>query len=298
MILDLHIVPELGEYYLDALTPADVTMWRDKQEGMPSTINTRLRVFRTLINDAVADLDLARNPAARVRALREKRAEDEPNSLTPEELGKVLAYLREHEPTWYALFVTLALTGTRFGEVSALKWDDIDHERKIVHIRRSQWRGIVDTTKTGSARTIPLTEELDTVLKEHRQRLLKDQAPGLEDGWVFPSKVGTLLFARSLRKPLHNALEATKLDCRFTVHGFRRTFNNLVRQVASGEVVRSMTGHVTERMTEHYSHIGTEEKRKAVTSALRLVTDQYGPNGGTKSGTIGGTLEPKLETVD
>jgi hypothetical protein len=39
------------------------------------------------------------------------------------------------------------------------------------------------------------------------------------------------------------------------VHGFRRTFNNLPRQVASGEVVRSMTGHVTERMTEHYSHV-------------------------------------------
>ena len=31
--------------------------------------------------------------------------------------------------------------------------------------------------------------------------------------------------------------------------------NNLLRQVAQGEVVRAVTGHVTERMTEHYSHV-------------------------------------------
>jgi hypothetical protein len=30
--------------------------------------------------------------------------------------------------------------------------------------------------------------------------------------------------------------------------GFRRTFNNLLRQVTTGAVVRSVTGHITERM--------------------------------------------------
>jgi len=32
-----------------------------------------------------------------------------------------------------------------------------------------------------------------------------------------------------------------------------------------------MTGHVTERMKEHYSHIGADEKRAAVSEVLRLV---------------------------
>lgn len=32
-----------------------------------------------------------------------------------------------------------------------------------------------------------------------------------------------------------------------------------------------MTGHATEAMTEHYSHVGLREKHKAVAELLRLV---------------------------
>jgi integrase len=47
-------------------------------------------------------------------------------------------------------------------------------------------------------------------------------------------------------------------------HGLRRTFNDLLRQVSSGEVVRSIMGHLGERMTEHYSHVRGDEKAIAV----------------------------------
>lgn len=56
-----------------------------------------------------------------------------------------------------------------------------------------------------------------------------------------------------------------------TVHGLRRTMNNLLRQVTHGEVVRSVTGHVTERMTEHHSHIGNDKKSSAVAKVVQLV---------------------------
>ena len=75
----------------------------------------------------------------------------------------------------------------------------------------------------------------------------------------------------SLRKPLLVALEAAGLEGHLTTHGLRRTFNDLMRQVSSGEVVRSIMGHVTERMTEHYSHVRSDEKADAVARILRLV---------------------------
>jgi hypothetical protein len=69
------------------------------------------------------------------------------------------------------------------------------------------------------------------------------------------------------------------------VHGFRRTFNNLMRQVSEDKVVlRSMTGHATEEMTEHYSHVGLREKHAAVAELMRLVptfrADQRDRSGG------------------
>jgi integrase len=98
--------------------------------------------------------------------------------------------------------------------------------------------------------------------------MIAAKAPGLSDGWVFPTSVGTLMMHSTLQKPLKAALAEAGIKKRFTIHGFRRTFNNLLRQATSGEVVRSMTGHVTERMTEHYSHVDADEKRAAVRLAL------------------------------
>ena len=69
--------------------------------------------------------------------------------------------------------------------------------------------------------------ELAQVLAEHRMRMLGAQAPGLADGWVFPSKKGTLRAHSALNKPLAAALAAAGIEQRFSVHGFRRTFNNL-----------------------------------------------------------------------
>lgn len=56
-----------------------------------------------------------------------------------------------------------------------------------------------------------------------------------------------------------------------TTHGLRRTFNNLSRQVAGEIVTRSITGHVTQEMTEHYSHVDRSEKLAAVGKVVRLV---------------------------
>jgi integrase len=96
------------------------------------------------------------------------------------------------------------------------------------------------------------------VLEERRRALEAQHHPGLAEDWVFATSEGTLLITSTLRKPFRRALAACGITRRQTIHGLRRTFNNLVRQVASGEVVRSMTG--PQRKTpsvEGVSSIGT-----------------------------------------
>ena len=268
-MLDHHILPALGDHYVDAISPQDVILWRDAQHAKASTVNSRLRVLRAMLRDAQADLGLARDPCARVRTIPEEPPVG--NRLKPEDLQRVLAYLRANEPGWYPLFLTMALTGARFGEVSALEWSDIDEDAQVIWIRRSQWQGRVGTTKTGKVRDVPLPPLLKDVLKQHRQRLVRNQAPGLSEGLVFPSRVGTYRRNAALRKPLKRALQAAGIADRFTLHGFRRTWNNLLRQVSSSAITQSMIGHETEEMFLHYSHIERDEKHSAVERALALV---------------------------
>ena len=54
------------------------------------------------------------------------------------------------------------------------------------------------------------------------------------------------------------------------MHVLRRTFNNLSRQVAGAIVTRAITGHVTEEMTEHYSHVDRAEKLRAADQVVAL----------------------------
>lgn len=272
--LEGHILPELGDLYVDAVAPADVIAWRDRQRGAPSTINGRLRLLRTLFADARVQLGLPRDPTERIPALREDVAgdDDDTNTLTADELRLLLEAARTLTPKWYPLIATMAMTGMRFGEATALRWEDVDEAGGVIRIRRAQWHRRVGTPKTGTARTVPLLRALAAILAQHRRDLLESQAPGLAAGWIFPGATGELLYGSALTKPLAKVLAAAKITRRFTPHGLRRTFNNLVRQVTSGQVVRAITGHVTEAMTEHYSHVGAAEKFAAASLALRLVS--------------------------
>jgi integrase len=273
-----HILSGLGDIFLDALELEDLVRWRDSQKASASTVNGRIRVLRTILRwEGMAIL------AGRLRSLREPTNE-EPKAMTAEELAGVLGAVKLGAPQWYPLVLTLALTGLRWGEATALRWDDVDLEEELIRVRRAQWRGKLDTTKNETRRTVPVVDILAEALREHREAQVRRQAKGLEEGWVFPSSEGTLPFQSVLTKPLRAAAVACGMARWVTgkqgkqaegrvpsAHWFRHTFNNMVRQVAQGEVVRAMTGHLTEEMTDHYSHVTLDERRQAVGAALRLV---------------------------
>jgi len=79
-------------------------------------------------------------------------------------------------------------------------------------------------------------------------------------------------------------LKAAKVKRRFTLHGLRYTFTDLIRLSKADAVVRrALTGHVTREMQDHYSHVGTEEKRAAIGGALKLVVITKGAKNGERT---------------
>ena len=147
------------------------------------------------------------------------------------------------------LVVLLAYTGLHFCHASALRWEDWDEEHDVLRIRRKHVRGKVGpvSRKKRAPKEYPVEPELKEVLLAHRKRLMAEQAPGFAEGWMFPAANGAPRTPNSLDRAWAKCLELAKIEKRFTVHGLRYTFTDLVRRANVDVVVRrALAGHVTE----------------------------------------------------
>lgn len=262
------------------------------------SINGMLRVLKTATKDMQVELELRLWACDRVTGPRvPKYTRAQPNVLTANEVPLVLAQL---EPPWLPLAQVMVWTGVRFCEAAALRWEDFDEVTGEIRIERSAYRGqVADRTKTDEPRVVAAPPALKAVLRDHRGWMLATQHPGLSSGLVFPSMAGKPMHSGQLSKPLHSAAEKAGVAKRITPHGLRRTFNNLLRQAGVEHVtIRSMTGHTTDAMTHHYSHVELFEKQHAQGRVIALTQPNSTPSGGESGdGVEGSALSQKKGCV-
>lgn len=289
-----RIIPAIGDYFVDRITSADVielvAKW-SRVERRPGEVYSRdsvngwIRVLKTVMRaakraDVVLEIRALPRPVDAHEAL-----EDEGRGLSLDELR---AFLRvgptvDSVRAWWPLLATMAWTGLRFGEVTALEWRDLDDQAGVLRVRRAQWRGIVGHPKAkASVRAVAITDELRDALRAHRAALIAEQHPLLARGLMFPTGVrkdGELRSASGyvsnagVGKAVLRACAAAKIDLgdRPWVHCLRHTFNNFLRQVTTEIVRQALVGHADEEIGKVYSSVGLEEKRAAVGSLVRLV---------------------------
>ncbi len=270
-----HLSAWLQQMPLSDIRRADVQQWMmaARKKYAARSVNGWLRVLRACLAEAVADGLIPTNPATQVRPLKEEVDLEQTNSLRASELGKLLAVLAAMDATIHAIAATQAFTGLRWGEASALKWEDYDEGTGVLRIRRAVCeRELRPVTKTRKARTVGIPEVLVKILREHRERLVREQHPGLASGLMFPSKAGTPLGAGRISDALRAACKKAGINTRFTSHGFRRSLTDLLRNAQVDPVVAAgLTGHETERMRRHYSTVRDEEAVNVSERVARLV---------------------------
>jgi integrase len=280
----------LGDYWIDAIEPRDVrgalAGWREGGDAS-DTVAGRLRVLHTFaVEERCARI--VEGVSVRRDVREDERIEDEGRGLSLDELRAFLdagptAKRRKQsaEPiaSWeraWALVATMAWTGLRFGEASALEWQDVDLDAGTIRVRRAQWRGIVGHVKAScSKRTIVIPAELVDVLREHRRAMVAGQQRGVSSPLVFPSRRAGARYVTNThaRKAIQCVMQAAKIDIdgRPVVHCLRHTFNDCLRQNASELVRRALVGHADDESGERYSTIALSEKRAAVAGVVRMV---------------------------
>ena len=98
-------------------------------------------------------------------------SEKKPEILSLEEIQKLIEKANETEHPWRRIWAAALLTGMRSGELYALTWKDIDLNNRLINANKSHNNRlkIIKSTKNGCWRQVPISEELEAVLKEQRR---------------------------------------------------------------------------------------------------------------------------------
>jgi integrase len=163
--IEFHLRPRFGPTPIDSLSTDQVRQFLRTVNRSPKTQNNVLTPLRQAYLLAFEEGFVDRNPLERVRAASVERRD--PNPFTVAEVRAILDSCAA--PQHRALFQFAFATGLRTSELIALRWEDIDWERRIVHVRRARVRGEIKTTKTAAGRrTVDLFAPAMAVLNDCR----------------------------------------------------------------------------------------------------------------------------------
>jgi integrase len=162
--------------------------------------------------------------------------------LTDQEQITLLEACKQSQYDKLYLLVLMALTtGARKGELTGLKWSDIDVKTRLATLH---------TTKNGKPRVLALTREVIEVLIQHRE---------IGDCLVFKSTVNNLR-PHDIKRCFSYALKRADIT-KFRFHDLRHSAaSNLARNGASLLEIADVLGHSNTTVTQRYAHLCNDHK--------------------------------------
>ncbi len=183
-LLEHHIVPALGDHEVGTLSAGTVRRWYSqlvRRSGPGSLTPAKsYRLLRTILNTAVADGVIARNPCAIVGAGIERSAERPVATL-----AQVWALADAVPPHFRALVLTAAFGGLRFGELAGLTRDCVDLTAGTITVRRALVQRDDGTLQLGppkseaGRRTFTIPAALVPELASHLDKYVEKSADAL-----------------------------------------------------------------------------------------------------------------------
>jgi len=268
-----HLCPApLGALPLDRLRASDVEalVHRKRRDGKAgSTVRQIYTVLRAVLDTAVRDDLLARNPAAVVKRPAVERREA--HYLTAEQVRTLVAGIAEDRLR--ALYLLLLGTGLRRGEALAAGWEDLDREGGQIRVRGTLSRVggelVITEPKTDkSRRVVPIPQPVLVELRAHRVRQLQERlhagSEWRERGLVFCSHTGTPLDPRNALRSLQTIAVRVGLPG-VGLHTLRHSAASaLISAGVHMKVVQEVLGHSSYAITaDVYAHVGVTQQRDA-----------------------------------
>lgn len=274
-LIQHHILPDLGELNISDITVLVLQDFMeqklesgrlDKKGGLSkSYVRVIMIIILSALRYAVAE-NLCEPLKTTIYKPSIEKKELQIFSLNEQKAFE--AYLLQNlTPSNLGILLSL-FAGLRIGEVCALKWEDIDLQNQIIHIRSTVTRvknpdnnsdvktlTLIDIPKTkASIRDIPIHSSLTSILANMKRNPLSMYVVSEDNSFLCP---------RTYEYRYHQALKKSGIN-KYNYHMLRHTF--ATRCIEAGMDVKTLSellGHANVSITLNtYVHSSMEQKRK------------------------------------
>ena len=187
-LYESYVRDAIGSLYVDSIKKSDVKRYfnylKDERNLKLGTIDGVHTILHQVFQMAVGDELIVQNSADNaIKELmcshnmhRKKR-----NALTKSEQKLLIDYISKNHQynRWYPITVLFLETGMRVGEITGLRWCDVDFEKGLIDVnhtlvyyakdRQGSSFAINDTKTPASKRLIPMTEGVKEALRLEKE---------------------------------------------------------------------------------------------------------------------------------
>ena len=242
-----HIIPKLGNLLLYEVKASHIRSLIDGCNKSPTTKAHIYACLRTALECAVQEELIDTNPATRVHVPLKYTPRFSP--LNWQEIRTLIA--AKDIPN-YTLIVTAVTTGMRQGELLALRWRNVDFDKRVIHVNESLGKdGKTKEVKNRENRSIKLLRLTLNTLRNHKEKTYQ----GNLDGLVFCREAGSPLRADGVTRTFQRNLNDLGIH-KMRFHDLRHTHATiLLNDGWPLKAVQERLGHKSAKMTlDLYGH--------------------------------------------
>jgi len=177
---------------------------------------------------------------------RPKKDKKLPIVLSREEVSQIISSIINIKHK--TIIILIYSSGLRVSEVVNLKIEDIDAQRKLIHVRNAKGR-----------------KDRYTILSEVAMKTLKLYIESCQPKrWLFPSKnVNSHITTRTVQRIFEHACKNIGMKKEVAVHSLRHSFaTHLLESGVDLRYIQKLLGHKSSKTTEIYTHVSNRELSK------------------------------------
>lgn len=264
-----RLKPDIGGIRVPDLSPRHIRQWfgQMQEDGLSAkSIQNVYRLLHCAYEYAIENDIIDKNPCKPKPPTVKKKPMD---AYTEEEIKDILAKAKDTDV--YLMLIILFNTGLRRGEIAALRWSDIDLDKKTMFIRRNRViaNGKVyekDPKSESGKREIPLADALVQVLKEARDKDIEafdeDRA---STGYVIHLPDGTPYKPDSISQKWDRFAKSNGIRY-LNLHSIRHTVaSQMIHKNVNCKAVQAIMGHADIKVTlDTYAHPYKEDEKAAI----------------------------------